>query len=253
MKNIFKVFVVIFLFGSFPATAQKVKYSKEELSHLKSYYFNEGFSLPSRKKISTLILKDGSEEKGYCQNVKTKKGQIHTFILNDSITGETKEFSADNIAEAYVFARGIEKFGKLSDQIGRAGTSKRNDTKKATTDDEIYFVSLPVSLNNKRKEQYFLMQLLNPDFDDVISVYYDPAASESKGTSVGGLTLGGGVLKAYYFKKGDRIFRLGKSDFKKEYDNLFGDNKEFMEKYPLNSVNWDWLSALVVEYTKMSL
>ena len=253
MKNIIKICVISCIMISGSAIAQKVKYSKEELSHLKGYYFNEGFHQPASKKISTVILKDGSEQKGYCYDVRTKKQQIHTIILKDSISGETDRIPAENISEAYLFASGFEKFGKVSDKINRMGTSKRKDMKKATTNDEIYFINQSVSLKNKKDERELLMQLINPDFDDFISVYFDPRGGESQGMGVQGLKFGGGVLKAYYVKKGDRIFWLPKSDLKKEYENLFGDNEEFMKKYPLNSVNWDWLSALVLEYTNMSL
>lgn len=253
MKNIIKIFLISFLMVSGSALAQKVKYSKEELSHLKEYYFNEGFNMPATKKVSTVILKDGSELKGYCRGIRTKRSQIHTLVFEDEVSGEKNQISAENVAEAYLFASGFEKFGKVGDQINRVGTSKRKSMKKATTNDEIYFVNQSVSLKNKKDEQEFLMQLINPDFDDYISVYHDPRAAESQGMAVGGVKFGGGVLKSYYVKKGDRVFWLRKNDFKKEYENLFGDNKEFMKKYPLNSVNWDWLSALVLEYTKMSL
>lgn len=253
MKLFFKNFVICFLLISGSAIAQKVKYSKDELSHLKGYYFNEGFNQPATKKLSTVILKDGSELKGYCQSIKTKRSQIHTLVFKDGETGKKSDISSEEIAEAYLFASGFEKFGKVGDQINRVGTSKRNSMKKATTNDEIYFVNQTVSLKNKKDDQEFLMQLINPDFDDFISVYHDPRAAESQGMGVSGISFGGGVLKSYYVKKGDRIFWLRKSDFEKEYGFLFGDNKEFMKKYPLKSVNWDWLSALILEYTKMNL
>lgn len=253
MNNIIKISLISFLIVSGSALAQKVKYSKDELTHLKGYYFNEGFNKPATKKISTVILKDGSEIKGYCRGIKTKRSQIHTLVFEDEISGEKTEIPAENVAEAYLFASGFEKFGKVGNQINRMGTSKRNNMKKATTNDEIYFVNQSVSLKNKKDEQEFLMQLINPDFDDYISVYHDPRSKESQGMGVGGVKFGGGILMSYYVKKGDRIFWLRKSDFKDEYENLFGDNKEFMKKYPLNSVNWDWLSALVLEYTKMSI
>lgn len=253
MKNTIRISIITFLLMSVPAMAQKVKYSKEQLSHLKAYYFNEGFNQPATKKVSTVILKDGSEKKGYCQSIKTKRSQIHTLVFKDSVSDEKTEISAENIAEAYLFASGFEKFNKVGDQINRMGTSKRNNMKKTTTNDEIYFVNQSVSLKNKKDEQEFLMQLINPDFDDYIAVYHDPRANESQGMGVGGVSFGGGVLKSYYVKKGDRIFWLRKGDFESEYDFLFGDNAEFMKKYPLKSVNWDWLSALILDYTKMTL
>jgi len=253
MKNITKIFIVTIFLICGSAVAQKVKYSKNELRDLKHYYFNEGFNLPAAKKLSTVIMKDGSEIKGYCRNIKTKRSQIHTIVFRDSITDKKLDISAEEIAEAYLFASGFEKFEKVGDRINRMGTSKRNNMKKITTNDEIYFVNQTVSLKNKKDDQEFLMQLINPEFDDFISVYHDPRASESQGMGLGSVSFGGGVLKSFYVKKGDRIFWLRKGDFAKEYEFLFGDNKEFMKKYPLKSVNWDWLSALVLKYTEMNL
>src|SRR5690554_6876464 len=244
MHNLIKISVILFVLTSGSAFAQKVKYSKDELKHLKGYFFNEGFNKPATKKVSRVILKNGTEKRGYCQGIKTKRSQIHTLVFRDSITDEKTEIPADNISEAYLFASGFEKFAKVSNQINRVG-GKRNNLKKTTTNDEIYFINQSVSLKNKKDESEFLMQLINPEFDDYIAFYHDPRSKESQGTNIGGpyggVTMGGGVLKSYYVKKGDRVFWLRKNDFNKEYDFLFGDSPEFMKKYPLNSVNWDWL------------
>ncbi|HET8804025.1 MAG TPA: hypothetical protein VFM72_05550, partial [Aequorivita sp.] len=82
----------------------------------------------------------------------------------------------------------------------------------------------------------------------------DPFAKESQGFKMGpGPTIGGGVTKSYYIQKGDKVLWLPKSDFEENYEFLFGDNAEFMAKYPYKSIKWDWLSALVLEYTRMSM
>jgi hypothetical protein len=129
----------------------------------------------------------------------------------------------------------------------------RSSVKKLSSSDATYFINQKVSLKNKKDEQEFLMQLINPDFSSIISVYHDPFAKESQGFKMGaGPTIGGGVVKSYYVQKGDKIFWLPKGDFEENYEFLFGDNAAFMAKYPYKSINWDWLSALVMEYTKMS-
>lgn len=236
------------------AFAQKVKYSDSELKMLKTYYFNEGFDKPATKKVSTVIMKDGSEHKGYCTAVITKKGQIHEIVFKDSITNKKNTYNASQIKEAYLFASGFEKWGKVTQKFSNYGMGNRNSVKKITSNDEIYFVNQAVSLKNKQEEKEFLMQLINPDFSNIIEVYHDPIAKETKGFSVGGSpSFGGGVIKSYYVKKDDKVIWLKKADFEDNYEFLFGDNAEFMQKYPLNSVNWDWFGALVLEYTRMSL
>ena len=98
----------------------------------------------------------------------------------------------------------------------------------------------------------FLMQVINHGFDDIISVYHDPRAKETGGVSFGGPQLGGGVIKSYYIKKGDKVIWLHKDDFDDNYEFLFGDNPVFMKKYPLKSVEWGYFSFLVAQYTEMS-
>jgi len=245
------VFLVIY---GFTFSQEKVKYSGEELKMLKAYYFNEGFNQPATKKVSTVILKDGSVHKGYCKGVRTKKGQIFQIEFKDSISGQKASYDADKIAEAYLFASGMEKFGKAAGYFSNYGIGKRTSINKRTSSDEIYFVNQKVSLKNKKDEKEFLMQLINPDFNDIISVYHDPFAKETQGVKIGyAPTIGGGVIKSYYIKKGDNVMWLHKSDFEENYDFLFGDNAEFMKKYPYKSVSWDWLSALILEYTRLSL
>ncbi len=248
-----KLLLLFFTFAFGMTLAQKVKYSKDELKMLKTYYFNEGFNTPATKKVSTVILKDGSEHKGYCTGVMTKKGQIHEIIFKDSISGNKNTYDAEQVKEAYLFASGFEKWGKVTEKYSNYGMGNRNSIKKITSNDEIYFVNQSVSLKNKKDEKEFLMQLINPDFSSIIEVYHDPFAKETQGFSVGGSpTFGGGVIKSYYLKKGDKVIWLKSSDFKDNYEFLFGDNAEFMKKYPYNSVDWDWFSALVLEYTLMS-
>jgi len=252
-----KLLLLFFSLAFGMTLAQKVKYSKDELKMLKTYYFNEGFNTPATKKVSTVILKDGSEHKGYCTGVLTKKGQIHEIVFKDSISGKKNTYNAEQVKEAYLFASGFEKWGKVTDKYSNYGIGKRNSIKKITSNDEIYFVNQSVSLKNKKDEKEFLMQLINPDFSSIIEVYHDPFAKETQGFSVGinGMgspNFGGGIIKSYYVKKGDKVIWLKSSEFKDNYEFLFGDNAEFMKKYPYNSVDWDWFSALVLEYTIMS-
>jgi len=233
--------------------AQKVKYSKEEIKKMETYLFNEGFNSPSPKKTSTIILKDGTTHKGFCGKIETKKGQIYEVALKDSITKKNEVFNAEQINEMYVYpsnAEKIAKVGKYMSNIRNFGTKKLT---KNTAGGRIHFVNQTVSLKNKKDDKEFLMQLINPEFSDIISVYHDPRAKETNGFSMmGSPQLGGGVIKSYYVKKGDKVMWLHKDDFEDNYEFLFGDNTEFMKKYPKNSVEWDYFSFLVSEYTSMN-
>lgn len=70
---------------------EKVKYTKDQIKKMEQYLFNEGFAGPSTKKISILILKDGSIHKGYCDDVEMKKGQIYEISVKDSATKKTRK------------------------------------------------------------------------------------------------------------------------------------------------------------------
>ncbi len=248
-----KFLVILALcFSSITFSQSKIKYSKEEKEMLKTYFFNEGFNSPATKKLSTLIMKDGTSFTGYCKSVSTKKGQIHKVTLKDSVSGEKREIEVKDVDKAYLFASGMEKFNKVSKKISNFGIS-RTGMDKITSSDEILFENEMVSLKNKKEEKEYLMQVVNPNFRDIITVYHDPFAKETGGVSFGGAPqIGGGVIKSYYVKKGDKMIWLHKADFEENYDFLFGDNEEFMAKYPYKSIDWDWFSALVLEYTKMA-
>ncbi|MFC0426727.1 hypothetical protein [Chryseobacterium scophthalmum] len=250
----FKALLLALSFTSAFSFAQdKVKYSKEDIKKMETYLFNEGFPGPSTKKISTIISKDGTINKGYCDNIETKKGQIYEISIKDSATKKKIVFNADNVNEMYIYPTKLAKILKVGKHMTNLRSLNTKKLSKNTPDGQIQFVNQTVSLKNKKDDKEFLMQLINPEFSEIISVYNDPRAKETSGMTVGfGMQLGGGLAKSYYVKKGEKILWLHKDDFEDNYDFLFGDNAEFMKKYPKKSVEWGFFSFLVNEYTEMS-
>lgn len=240
------------LTSAFSFAQEKVKYSKEQIKQMEQYLFNEGFSGPSTKKISTIILKDGSTNKGYCNDIETKKGQIYEISIKDSATKKQMKFAADDVREMYILPSNFEKGLKAARFVTKVNNINRKKMNKSVSEERIHFVNQTVSLKNKKDEKEFLMQLINPEFSDIISVYHDPRAKETGGMSFGGMQVSGGITKSFYVKKGDKVLWLHKDDFEDNYDFLFGDNAEFMKKYPKKSVEWDYFSFLVSEYTEMT-
>lgn len=244
--------LALFLVSISTFAQEKVKYTKEQIKKMEQYLFNEGFPGPSTKKISTIILKDGTVNKGFCNDIETKKGQIYEISIKDSATKKQMVFNADNVSEMYIYPSKLAKVLKVGKYMGNVRSMSTKKLSKNTTNENIHFVNQTVSLKNKREDKEFLMQLINPGFSDAISVYHDPRAKETTGVSFGGPQLGGGVIKSYYVKKGDKVMWLHRDDFEDNYDFLFGDNTEFMKKYPKKSVEWDYFSFLVNEYTEMT-
>lgn len=174
-------------------------------------------------------------------------------MLRDASSEEKTDIEVAAIEEAYLSLSKMERFSQGANMSAQIKTRK---VKNHLSGDESFFAPVHVGMKNGKKKDDFLLQVLNPGFDNVITVYFDPAGKESKGMDVGGLggalKIGGGVAESYYIKKGDRTFWLRKKDFKNEYDFLFGDNQKFMNKYPYKNINWKWISGLIMEYDKMS-
>lgn len=231
---------------------QKVKFTKEQLKIMDNELFDEVFVGVSSKKNSTLILKDGTEIEGPVSGVERRKGQIESIKMKDS-SGKKTEYRAEEIEEMYLPISASAKATKNSRYFENSKNWGRRSFSKIVSPNQVYVKNVSASLKNKKEEQEFLMQLINPNFSSVIEVYADPTASETSSVSFGGgPAIGGGVTKSYYVKKGEEVIWLKKGEFKDNYDFLFGDNQEFLQKFPYNSIKWEHLSYLIAEYTKMS-
>ncbi|WP_228419962.1 hypothetical protein [Chryseobacterium camelliae] len=139
-----KTFTLALLLAAMYAFAQKVKYQKEEIKKMEQYLFNEGFNIPSPKKTSTVILKDGSIHKGFCNKIDTRKGQIFEVSLKDSITKKPELYSADQIAEMYVYPGNAKKIAKVARYMGNIRNYGTKKLSKRTNNDRIYFVNQTV-------------------------------------------------------------------------------------------------------------
>lgn len=254
MKKVLMLCMTIGLFtASVELSAQeKVKYSKEDLKVMDDDLFDEMFVGISSKKFSTLILKDGTKLEGTATNLKRKKGQIYSIDLKVG-NGKKQTYESDVIAEMYLPISGMSKASKVSKYFGNVNNFGRKSLKNSANPDEVYVRNVKASLKNKKEEQEFLMQLINPEFSSIIEVYADPNAKETGGFSIGGSpALSGGVTKSYYIKKGDEVIWLKKSEFEDQYNFMFGDNSEFMKQFPYNSIKWEHLSYLIYQYTKLA-
>jgi hypothetical protein len=216
--------------------------------------FDPVYNSYSPNVVSTVILENGEEVKGFRDDVDRKKGQIYYVKLKDSITGEKKEFNAKDIKEMYLFPGGFEKLTKTTNYIFDARRWGSQDLQSDLIDKGfIFFKKQTVSLKNKKDERELLMQLINPKFSSFIEVYGDPMAKKTTGLGIGGFNVAGGLAKSYYFKKGENIFWLEKKNLDDYYEQLFGDNADFMAKYPKNKIKWKMLGEYVFMYTQMNV
>jgi len=66
---------------------------------------------------------------------------------------------------------------------------------------------------NSKKNKKAVLQLLNYGFDQKLKVYPD-SYSESGTTTIGNVTVSGGVIKGYFVVMGDKTYRLSKKVIK---------------------------------------
>lgn len=216
--------------------------------------FDPVYNSYSPNVVSRLILENGEVVEGFRDDVDRKKGQIYYVKLKDSISGEKKEFYSEDIKEMYLYPGGFEKFTKSAEYIFDARRWESQDLDSDLINQGfIFFKKQNVSLKNKKDNRELLMQLINAKFSSKIEVYGDPMAKRTTSLGVAGFNVAGNLSKSYYFKKGDDLFWLEKKNLKDNYDKLFGDNDDFMKKYPKNKAKWNQLGEYVFIYTKMSL
>lgn len=251
-KLLFAALLLTFTLNTVSAQ-EKVKFSKEQLKKMDDYLFDEAFQGASMKKTTTIILKDGTKLEGPMSDIDLKKGLINAIAIKDK-SGKSQKYQSDEIAELYLPVSKLGKALAVNKYMSSSSNWGRKSLNRSTNPNEIYMKNLKTTIKNKKDENEYLLQLINPDFSNSIEVYADPRAGETTTMSFGPMGLGGGMSgnpKSFYIKKGDHVFWLQKSEFDDRYTELFGDNAEFMKKYPANSVKWEQFSFLVMEYTKL--
>lgn len=215
-----------------------------------SQKFLEGFQLISKGKPAYVTLMTGDKIEGHVKDVDWRKGLIESIIIADN-SGKETELQAKDIKILYAQPAGLEKLSKRME----VGSNVHKLTNKEYNYDLLgqgmmMLEQTDVLIKNK-KQFNLLMQLLNPDFCSTIKVYRDPIVKETAKWGVAGVTLAGGDISSYYVKKGDApAFRVEKRHYKKDFEKIFGDNKEMMEKYSKEKPSWYDLAKHITEYSE---
>lgn len=245
-KNLSLVLLLSFL--SFLGYSQE----KKEKSLNGKDLFSKVYNSYSGKKVSIIILKDGTKVEGYRKDIDRKKGQIYYIKVKDKTTGKKRKFDSDEIKEMYLFPSGFQKMLKTLTHIYDARQWERSDLDNdVLKQGYVYFKNEMVSLKNKKKEKEYLMQLVNAPFSKFIQVYGDPFAKQTTKLGFAGINVAGGLAKSYYVKKDGEIFWLQKKNLDKYYGKIFGDCEEFIKKNPKKNLKWRYFSQYILEYTEM--
>lgn len=242
-----KIILVVFLLSNLFSFSQEEKKSGNG-----KQLFDQVYNSYSGKKLSVVVLKDGTRIEGYKKDVDRKKGQIYYIKIKEESTGKKKKFDSDEIKEMYLYPGGLEKLGKITRHVYDVRQWERSDLDNdVIKKGYIYFKNQTVSLKNKKKKKEYLMQLINPTFAKYLEVYGDPNAKETTKLGFAGFNLAGGLAKSFYVKKGDKIFWMNKKELKVRYESLFGDCEEFVKKHPVADIKWRYFSEYILEYTKL--
>jgi hypothetical protein len=240
--------LLLLLFSTFLSFSQE----KETMTLDGKDLFDKVYNSYSGKKLSYVTLKDGTKIVGHKKDVDRKKGQIYYIKIKDKDSGKKVKLKSDKIKEMYLHPGGLQKAFKTLNHIYDVRQWERSDLDNDVLNQGyIYFKNQMVSLKNKKKEKEYLMQLVNAPFSKFIEVYGDPFAKQTTKLGFAGFNLAGGLAKSYYVKKEGKIFWLRKKNLEDYYTTLFGDSKEFKEKYPVDKIKWLHFSEYVAEYTKI--
>lgn len=201
----------------------------------------------SKKKITYVTMEDGSKMEVNPHRIKFKKGLIEEVVIKND-AGEKETIPMDDIKEMYIPFSDLAKLNAMTETVGNLNKAANTDVRSDILERGYgYFVKSEVMIN-KKKKRTLLMQVLNPTFSSKIMVFMDPYAAETGGVGVGGIQMTGGDSKSYYIKIGDEVaYRLYKKDYKKDFDQLFGDCKKLQKKF--SKAKWTDFAQHVYYYT----
>ncbi len=204
MKNIILSFIVFLFSGSLLAQHFSTIISADNIAWLRDYTIStvDGEILTANKLSSYSVT----------------NGRLKSFSFNTD-DGVKHKLKAEQVMDVKARLTKVAKTAMIvdaSESIERAVTADYPDIVKKNL---VRFNSVTY---NSKKNKKAVLQLLNYGFDQKLKVYPDPY-SESGTTTLGDVTVSGGVIKDYFVVKGDKTYRLSKKSYKKLYNEIFGD------------------------------
>lgn len=184
----------------------------------------------SKKKTSYITLETGEEIECNLKKIKrAKKGLIKEVIVK--VDGKKVSYPAEDIKHAYFPQSGLDKFAKF-DSFMTDATQWGETSYEAERLKDGYALFQKIDIIVKGDERKLLMQLLNPFPGNRVKVYHDPGAAEKGGMKIGGIKVKKSLESNYYVSKDDKIAaRLRDKDYKKQFDDLFGDCSMMKKEY----------------------
>jgi hypothetical protein len=201
MKNLKLTFLAL-LGITFSLTAQDLQQPLEEVP-----LSNRGYAL----------LKTGEVIEGRIRTTNSSRGITKVKLEDKFGVGHTI-----NSEDMYEFAIEMNDAVRLQYAMEAGSSVKKLLSKKepdAKPTDYIIFRNTSIEGGKE-----LLLQLLNPDSDEVFEVFYDPFARKTTELSGTHITWTGDRHRAYFVSKnGDPLLKVKKGNYNKMFAILFGD------------------------------
>jgi len=167
---------------------------------------------------------DGKTYTGKLKNAMFGTVGIMSFKLKDDEGNDTK-FKAADVEQLKLKVDGLAKMEIIAEQSSNISKLAHSNFKEVVDREYIYWQRV----KNPDKDKYYLLQLLNPGFDDLLKVY-DLPNSKSGETSVDDVAVSGNNATAYYVIKNGKTLKITKKKYKKQdFKLLFGDCPQIIE------------------------
>ncbi len=162
------------------------------------------------------LLKTGEVVEGKILTTTSTRGITKVKLEDES--GESHTIDAENI---YEFAIAMNGAVRLQYAMERGSSVKKLLTKnQPTAKPEDFIIFRNTSINGEKE---LLLQLLNPGFDDLFEVFYDPFARKTTALEGEHITWTGDKHRAYFVSKnGGPLIKVKNGNYKDEFANLFG-------------------------------
>ncbi len=201
MKSLFALILFfLVLIGNLPA--QQLQQPLEEIP-----FSNKGY----------VLLKSGEVVEGTIRSTTSGRG-INQIKIEDA-QGIKHTLRAEEIQEFAVAMNGAVRLQYFSERGSSVKKLLSKDQPTAMPSDFIVYRN--TSINGERE---LLLQLLNPDFDAVFEVYFDPFARKTTALEGELITWTGDKHRAYFISKhGGPLLKVKKGNYKKVFSALFSD------------------------------
>ncbi|MFC3416212.1 hypothetical protein [Algoriphagus hitonicola] len=163
------------------------------------------------------LLKSGDVVEGKIINYVSTRG-ITRVSLEDQ-TGNTFKINAEDIYEFAIAMNGAVRFQFAMERGSSVKKLLSRDQPTAKPKD--YIIYRNTSINGEKE---FLLQLLNPDFDEVFEVFFDPLTRKTTALQSQHIAWTGDKHRVYFISKnGSPLIKVKKGNYKKIFPTLFGD------------------------------